>query len=322
MLATALGPVMPLAGPAAVELRMRDALTGLARYSMILDPTDTTFRVHGLVQTVERIRAEADGAAAEARDRALTRLTDLFPYTYDEPAQWPLCRTLMPHQQTLLAHPFPESTTDRAPILLNLAANFLLCSGDAAGALPLFRRALESSERVLGPERPDTLSSVGNLAACMEDLGDAARALPLNRRALESRERVLGPEHPDTLSGVNNLAVCMEELGDAAGALPLYRRALGGPRARARPGASADAHQREQPGRMPAGAGRRGGGFAALRPDCSRGRASADAQGRARARGWLRVGHRSVFLSPIFRTYVLHILRRLSSWRSTPLCRP
>ena len=79
-LASSFGPVAPLSGPAAAELRMRDALTGLARYSMILGATDTTFRVHGLVQTVERVRAEADGAATEARDRALTRLTDLFPY--------------------------------------------------------------------------------------------------------------------------------------------------------------------------------------------------------------------------------------------------
>lgn len=69
---------------------MRDALTGLARYSMILDAADTTFRMHGLVQTVERVRAEADDAA-EARDRALTRLTDLFPSAYDDPGKWPLC---------------------------------------------------------------------------------------------------------------------------------------------------------------------------------------------------------------------------------------
>jgi hypothetical protein len=39
---------------------------------MILDATDTTFRVYGLVQAVERVRAEADGTAAEARDRADT----------------------------------------------------------------------------------------------------------------------------------------------------------------------------------------------------------------------------------------------------------
>lgn len=48
-LAASFGPTAPLSGPAAAEFRIRDALTGLARYSMILDATDTTFRIHGLV---------------------------------------------------------------------------------------------------------------------------------------------------------------------------------------------------------------------------------------------------------------------------------
>jgi len=225
-LAPSFGSVAPLPGPAAAELRMRDALTGLARYSMILDATDATFRVHGLVQTVERVRAEADRTAAEARNRALTRLTGLFPYAYNDPTQWPLCQLLRPHQQVVLRHPFPDHATDRTAILLRLAGGFLLSSGDAAGALPLCRRALDSCERVLGIEHPNTLAAVNNLAECMRALGDAAGALPLYRRALESCERVLGKEHPNTLTSVNNLALCMQALGDAAGALPLYRRAL------------------------------------------------------------------------------------------------
>jgi hypothetical protein len=100
--------------------------------------------------------------------------------------------------------------------------------GDKAGALPLRRRVLESSERVLGPEHPDTLRSLYSLASCMRDVGDAAGALPLSRRALESCERVLGPEHPDTLISVNNLAACLYALGDAAGASLLFRRAVEG----------------------------------------------------------------------------------------------
>ena len=215
-LAASFGPTATLSGPAAAELRMRDALTGLARYSMILDATDTTFRIHGLVQAVERLRAEADGAAAEARDRALTRLTDLFPFAYRDPAQWPLCQLLMPHQQVLQTIRFPDRATDRTATLLNRAAVFLQGSGDAAGALPLYRRTLDGFERVLGKEHPNTLTGVANLAECLRSLGDAG-ALLLHRRAIESRERVLGKEHPDTLGSVNSLAECLRSLGDAAG---------------------------------------------------------------------------------------------------------
>ena len=96
---------------------------------------------------------------------------------------------------------------------MNNLASCMEALGDAAGALRLKRRALESREHVLGAEHPDTLSSVNNLAECLRALGDAARALPLYRRALESSERALGAEHPQTLTSVNNLAVCMAALG-------------------------------------------------------------------------------------------------------------
>jgi hypothetical protein len=81
--------------------------------------------------------------------------------------------------------------------------------GDSSAAAPfvgpLYRRALESKERVLGAEHPDTLTSVNNLAGCLYALGDAAGALPLYRRALESSERVLGAEHPTTQGFRRNL---------------------------------------------------------------------------------------------------------------------
>jgi tetratricopeptide (TPR) repeat protein len=226
-LAEAFGPVAPLAdSKAAAEMRMRDALTGLARYSMVLDGSGDTFRVHGLVQTVERLRAVAEDAAEGARRHALARLVAVFPYAQNEPQLWPLCRLLLPHQRrmTALLGERDEAATHSA--LLNRTGGFLEGSGNAAAALPLFRRALEANERVLGAEHPDTLTSVNNLALCLRTLGDAPAALPLFRRALEARERVLGAEHPITLDSVSNLAVCLQTLGDAPAALPLYRRAL------------------------------------------------------------------------------------------------
>src|ERR1019366_4892866 len=72
-LAAQFGSVTESASPIQEELRLRSALMGLARYSMILNTNDTTFRFHGLVQTVERLRAEADGVDTQARDQALGR---------------------------------------------------------------------------------------------------------------------------------------------------------------------------------------------------------------------------------------------------------
>jgi hypothetical protein len=54
---------------------------------------------------------------------------------------------------------------------VNNLAGCLAALVDAAGALPLYRRALDSSERVLGAEHPQTLTSVNNLAANLGKVG-------------------------------------------------------------------------------------------------------------------------------------------------------
>ena len=54
------------------------------------------------------------------------------------------------------------------------------------------------SERVLGPDHPETAHGLNDLARLLQDQGDLAAARPLFERALAIRERVLGPDHPDT----------------------------------------------------------------------------------------------------------------------------
>ncbi|MFC2032217.1 tetratricopeptide repeat protein, partial [Chloroflexota bacterium] len=66
-------------------------------------------------------------------------------------------------------------------------------------AEPLYKRALEIREKVLGPEHPDTATSLNNLAGLYNDQGLYKEAEPLYKRALEIREKVLGPEHPFTI---------------------------------------------------------------------------------------------------------------------------
>ena len=98
--------------------------------------------------------------------------------------------------------------------------------GDLAAARPLYERALAIREKALGPEHPDTATSLNNLAVLLQDQGDLAAARPLYERALAIGEKALGPEHPDTATSLNNLALLLQEQGDLAAARPLYERAL------------------------------------------------------------------------------------------------
>jgi tetratricopeptide (TPR) repeat protein len=117
---------------------------------------------------------------------------------------------------------------DHGPWLARQAATRLQDLGMYSSAEPLFQKALEAGERILGRDHPETLNSVSYLAIVLEHKGDYTGAEPLYRRALEGFERVLGPEHPNTLASVDNLASLLNVRGDYAGAEPLYRRALEG----------------------------------------------------------------------------------------------
>ena len=92
--------------------------------------------------------------------------------------------------------PPPASTTWRA----------LHDQGLYAKAEPLYQRALAIDEKALGPEHPDTATSLNNLAVLYDAQGHYAKAEPLYQRALAIREKALGPEHPDTATSLNNLA--------------------------------------------------------------------------------------------------------------------
>ena len=98
--------------------------------------------------------------------------------------------------------------------------------GNHKAALPLYTRALEISEAVLGPRHPDTANTLNNLAGLHTTMGTHKAALPLLMRALEISEAVLGPRHPSTASSLNNLATLHSDMGNHKKALPLYTRAL------------------------------------------------------------------------------------------------
>lgn len=127
-----------------------------------------------------------------------------------------------------LAEVEPILSAEHMSHILNEVAVFHRDAGRYEGAEPLYRRALEVRERVLGKEHPYTLTSVNNLALLLESKGDYKGAEQLFRCSLEASEHVLGKEHPSTLTSVDNLAGLLKSKGDYEGAEPLYRRSLSG----------------------------------------------------------------------------------------------
>jgi eukaryotic-like serine/threonine-protein kinase len=77
--------------------------------------------------------------------------------------------------------------------------------GYADRAIRLFTRARATFATRLGPEHPDTLMSMNNLAISYNHAGQNERALELNEETLALRKAKLGLDHPDTLTSMNNL---------------------------------------------------------------------------------------------------------------------
>jgi len=80
------------------------------------------------------------------------------------------------------------------------------------GAWHYYERALAIWEKNLGPDHPDTASSLNNLATLCYYEGELEKAVRLMRRALAIWEAALGPEHPDTQSARRSLAAIEERL--------------------------------------------------------------------------------------------------------------
>ena len=100
--------------------------------------------------------------------------------------------------------------------------------GDYRAGVIAAEQTYRFAEQKLGPEHPDTLTSVNNLASLYESQGRYGEAEPLYLRALAASEKVLGPEHPDTLGSVNNLAGLYQSQERYEEAELLLRRALVG----------------------------------------------------------------------------------------------
>jgi tetratricopeptide (TPR) repeat protein len=87
----------------------------------------------------------------------------------------------------------------------------------------------------LGPEHPNWLAALNNLANALGEAGMPAQAEAIYRRVLSVRQRVHGPTHPLCLLTLTNISTALADMGKYATAetmcrrlLPVMRDVLGG----------------------------------------------------------------------------------------------
>lgn len=93
-------------------------------------------------------------------------------------------------------------------------------------ALSLATRAADLQRQALGPEDPETLSSMTLTGVILVQQGKFAEGERILRQSLEARRRVLGPEHPDTVRSMDRLATDLSLQNRLSEAEQLEREAL------------------------------------------------------------------------------------------------
>jgi serine/threonine protein kinase/tetratricopeptide (TPR) repeat protein len=177
-------------------------------------------------------QAKEDAEAREAETKAVLRFVEnqVFFVARPKGQAGGLGRAVTLRQALEAALPFVEKCFTNEPLIearlrLSLGTSFAYLGEDRIAAQQFARaRALYARHR--GPEHPDTLASMNNLANSYAALGRHADASELYTRTLTIHSARLGPDHPTTLMSMNNLANSYQSLGRHADALALHERTL------------------------------------------------------------------------------------------------
>ena len=222
------GPLAALAPEAADRVLARLAGTSLLTFS--LDGSAVT--AHRLVMRVIRENLAAGNtltAVCESAGRLLNGLavSRWQNWHEDRAATRDLVEQIMALDESAARCP-PGGDLDRLMLRLQVWATGLLgLLGDsAAQAIVIGERLVAASERVLGPDHPDTLVVRNNLALAYRDAGRTAEAISLDEQVLATRERAQGPDHSDTLISRNNLAIAYQDTDRTDEAISLHEQNL------------------------------------------------------------------------------------------------
>jgi tetratricopeptide (TPR) repeat protein len=180
------------------ELEVAEAIGMLKVYSFITEREESdTYDIHRQVRLVMLNWLTEKGELQEWTTKVLRQLADVFPFPkYVNRGIW---MRYLPHTRYVLE--LPKNADDEKAehdLLFNIGAS-LDSLGQYEEAEQMHRQALESREKALGLEYPDTLASVTYLGSVLQRQGKYEETEVMYRRALEGSEKVLGPEHPESL---------------------------------------------------------------------------------------------------------------------------
>ncbi|RYP81689.1 hypothetical protein DL770_005827 [Monosporascus sp. CRB-9-2] len=185
----------------------------LRNYCLITtNKTGDVFEMHGLVQLSTRKWLDVHEKTEKFKKQYISRMARAFPT--GEFRNWETCRQLFPHVEKAIHYcPIDKEFLMKWALILHNGGWFSRDQGKYTIAEIMATKAQNAYETVLGPDHPNTLNSMGNLASTYMNQGRWKEAESLEVRVVETSSTVLGPDHPDTLNNMANLAFTWNSQG-------------------------------------------------------------------------------------------------------------
>lgn len=204
------------------KLKMTDALGLLSAYSFItIQPENCSISLHRLVHLATRNWMRKEEQFSVYIIKTADRLKEIFPHSDHSNRQ--LWREYLPHALSLLSEREFRELQEKYIDFIENMGECLYSDGRNNEAEKLLVKAMTTRKRVLGPEHPNTLTSMSNLSSIYFIQGRWKEAEELQVQVLETWKQVLEPEHPDTLTSMSNLSYTWKSLGNIQAAIALMK---------------------------------------------------------------------------------------------------
>lgn len=184
------------------------ALGTLQAYSLISRQAGAEkYDMHRLIQLATQKWLQVQGTSDKWQERALKRLSEVFPHNSKDLESWAACDLLLPHAQKVLENDYADKESLLRKVdLLSQWGVFDIAQGRYEAASIRHSVALDLVRSIRGMEDPKTLNTMEHLAIAYVKQGRWKEAEKLQLHVLETRSRVLQVGDKDILDCMNNLA--------------------------------------------------------------------------------------------------------------------
>ncbi|KAL8914575.1 MAG: hypothetical protein Q9172_007051 [Xanthocarpia lactea] len=193
------------------SIRLSKAIQEIQRLSLAvytMEGSGRILRIHDLVQLLLRSKLIAAAEREQWLEIVICLVCTAFAEIGDprSPQNWGQCGQFVSHIEFMGGFAAQYGLYDTKLLQASTwAAIYLKKCGLYQKAASMHRHSYELGKATIGEEHPNTLVSMGNLAAIYCQQGRLEEAEGLGLGVLEIRKRVLGEKHPATLGSIANL---------------------------------------------------------------------------------------------------------------------